>query len=164
MHCDGVGVPLVVFDSGLGQGSEAWRRVWRPVASFTRTCVYDRAGHGQSDPAHVPHSNREMARELYTLLTNSAEVGPYVLVGHSMGGTNVQLFVEEHETSVAGMVLIDASPEPPPLERIPAAALAEFERNIATLEGLDRRTLLAGYDELRASKRTLGAAPPFLPR
>ncbi len=61
--------------------------------------------------------------------------------------------------SVAGMVLIDASPEPPPVERIPAAALADFERNIAALEGLDLRTLLAGFDELRASKRTLGDKP-----
>jgi pimeloyl-ACP methyl ester carboxylesterase len=159
IHCEGAGVPLVVFDSGLGQGSEAWSRVLRPVASFTRTCVYDRASHGQSDPAHVPHSNRQMARELYALLSNSAEIGPYVLVGHSMGGTNVQLFLEEHGTSVAGMVLVDASPEPPALDRIPAPALADFKRNIAALEGLDLETLLAGFDELRASKRTLGDEP-----
>jgi hypothetical protein len=67
IHCEGAGVPLVVFDSGLGQGAEAWSRVSRHVASFARTCVYDRASHGQSDPAHVPHSNRQMARELYAL-------------------------------------------------------------------------------------------------
>lgn len=130
-----------------------------PVASFTRACVYDRATHGRSDPAHVPHSNRQMARELYALSRNSGETGPYVLVGHSMGGTNVQLFLEEHEASVAGMVLIDASPEPPPIDRIPAATMADFERNIEALEGLDLKTLLAGFDELRASKRTLGDKP-----
>jgi hypothetical protein len=37
--------------------------------------------------------------------------------------------------------------------------MADFERNIAALEGLDLRTLLAGFDELRASKRTLGDKP-----
>lgn len=159
IRCEGEGAPLVVFDSGLGQGSEAWARVWGPVASFTRTCVYDRASHGQSDPARAPHSNRQMARELYALLTNSTEAGPYVLVGHSMGGTNVQLFLDEHGASVAGMVLIDASPEPPPIDRIPAAAVVDFERSIARLEGLDLKTLLAGFDELRASRRTLGSKP-----
>jgi pimeloyl-ACP methyl ester carboxylesterase len=82
-----------------------------------------------------------------------------VLVGHSMGGINVRLLLEEHGASVAGMVLIDASPEPPPIDRIPAAAMADFERNISSLEGLDLKTLLAGFDELRASKRSLGDKP-----
>jgi pimeloyl-ACP methyl ester carboxylesterase len=100
-----------------------------------------------------------MARELHGLLNNSTEGGPYVLVGHSMGGTNVQLFLAEYGPSVAGMVLIDASPEPPPIDRIPPAALADFEKNIAALEGLDLKTLLAGFDELRTSRRTLGAKP-----
>jgi pimeloyl-ACP methyl ester carboxylesterase len=159
IHCEGAGIPLVVFDSGLGQGTEAWNRVLPNVASFTRACVYDRANHGPSDRARTPHSNREMARELYGLLRNAGQAEPYVLVGHSMGGTNVQLLLEEHPKSVAGMVLIDASPEPPPFDRIPPTAMAEFERNIQVLEGLDLPTLLAGFEELRASNRALGEKP-----
>jgi pimeloyl-ACP methyl ester carboxylesterase len=76
-----------------------------------------------------------------------------------MGGTNVPLFLEEHDESVAGMVLIDLSPEPPPIDRIPPAAMAEFERNTAALEGLDLQTLIAGFEELRASTRSLGSKP-----
>jgi hypothetical protein len=37
--------------------------------------------------------------------------------------------------------------------------MAEFEKNIAALEGLDLETMLAGFDELRASKRTLDDKP-----
>lgn len=159
IQCNGEGTPIVVFESGLGQGVEAWRRVWGPVSSFTRACVYDRANHGSSGVAKVPHSNRQMARELYALLSNADEAAPYVLVGHSMGGTNVQFFLEEHSDSVAGMVLIDASPEPPPFDEIPAAAMIEFERNITKLEGLDVKTMQAGFEELRESKRTLGDKP-----
>jgi pimeloyl-ACP methyl ester carboxylesterase len=159
IQCNGEGTPLVVFESGLGQGVEAWRRVWGPISSFTRACVYDRANHGSSSAAKVPHSNRQMARELHALLSNAAEPAPYVLVGHSMGGTNVQFFLEEHSDSVAGMVLIDASPEPPPFDEIPAAAMVEFERNIAKLEGLDVKTMRAGFEELRESKRSLGDKP-----
>jgi pimeloyl-ACP methyl ester carboxylesterase len=121
--------------------------------------VYDRANHGSSDPAAVPHGNRQMARELYALLSNAHETAPYILVGHSMGGTNVQFFLEEHGDSVAGMVLIDASPEPPPFDQIPPAAMVEFETNIARLEGLDVKTMMAGFEELRTSKRTLGNKP-----
>jgi pimeloyl-ACP methyl ester carboxylesterase len=159
IRCAGQGQPTVVFESGLGQGAEAWVGVQPHVAAFTRACAYDRAGHGDSDSARVPHANRQMARELYALLQHAEQAGPYVLVGHSMGGTNVQLLLEEHPASVAGMVLLDASPEPPPIADIPAPMLAEFERNIATLEGLDLKTLLAGFDELRASPRSLGNKP-----
>lgn len=159
IQCNGVGTPLVVFESGLGQGVEAWRRVFGSVASFTRACVYDRANHGSSGSAKVPHSNRQMARELHALLSNAEEPAPYVLVGHSMGGTNVQFFLEEHGDNVAGMVLIDASPEPPPFDEIPSEARVEFERNIARLEGLDVKTMIAGFEELRESKRNLGDKP-----
>ncbi len=159
IRCVGEGQPVVVFDSGLGQGAEAWAGIQPHVAASTRACAYDRAGHGESDPAQVPHNNREMARELYALLQHAQQPGPYVLVGHSMGGTNVQLLLEEQPASVAGMVLLDASPEPPPIADIPAPMLADFESNIAKLEGLDLKTLLAGFEELRASPRSLGDKP-----
>lgn len=100
-----------MFDSGLGQGLEAWDRVQPVVARATRACAYDRASRGRSDRARAPHGNRQMARELSVLLERAGERAPYVLVGHSMGGTNVQLFLEEYPSQVSGMVLIDASPE-----------------------------------------------------
>jgi pimeloyl-ACP methyl ester carboxylesterase len=159
IRCVGEGQPIVVFDSGLGQGAEAWAGVQPRVAAFTRACAYDRAGHGESDPAQVPHSNRQMGRELYALLQHAQQPGPYIFVGHSMGGTNVQLLLEEQQASVAGMVLLDASPEPPPIADIPAPMLADFEKDIAKLEGLDLKTMLAGFEELRASPRSLGDRP-----
>jgi pimeloyl-ACP methyl ester carboxylesterase len=35
--------------------------------------------------------------------------GPYVLVGHSFGGANVQLYASEYPEEVAGMVLVDSA-------------------------------------------------------
>ena len=159
LHCEGRGKPTVVLESGLGEGVEAWSRVVPGISEFARVCAYDRAGHGRSDPFRFPHSNRQMARELYALLDKSGEGGPYVLVGHSMGGTNVQLLLEEHPESVAGMVLLDSSPEPAPIEKMPPALVADFEQNIRRLEGLDVKTWLAGFEELRVSKRSLGDRP-----
>ena len=164
LHCEGEGVPTVVFDSGLGRDGSEWfagaTSVGRATAALTRACSYDRAGRGRSDPPVArPHSNRQMARELFALLQKAGEPGPFVLVGHSMGGTNARLFLDEHPANVAGLVLVDASPEPPPLDRVTADERAEFERGITQLEGLDIPTLLAAFDELAASKATLGDKP-----
>lgn len=165
IHCEGHGTPTVVFDSGLGLDGSGWfsgseSEVGRATARLTRACAYDRAGRGQSDPpASLPHSNRQMARELFALLHNAGESEPFVLVGHSMGGTNVQLLLADHPASVAGMVLLDASPEPPPIESIPAAERADFERNIKAFEGLNIPTLLQSFVDLEASGRSLGDKP-----
>lgn len=159
IQCEGAGRPLVVLDSGLGEGVESWSLVQPHVAAFARVCAYDRAGHGRSEAFQFPHSNRQMARELFALLEKSGESGPFVLVGHSMGGTNVQLFLDEHPASVAGMVLLDSSPEPAPIEKMPPALVADFEQNIKRLEGLDLKTWRGGFEELRVSKRSLGDKP-----
>jgi pimeloyl-ACP methyl ester carboxylesterase len=89
IHCEGEGLPAVVFDSGLGLDGSGWFDaevpVGRATATFTRACAYDRAGRGQSDPpASRPHSNRQMSKELFALLQNAGERPPFVLVGHSM--------------------------------------------------------------------------------
>lgn len=165
IHCEGHGTPTVVFDSGLGLDGSGWfsgteSEVGHATARLTRACAYDRAGRGQSDPpVSLPHSNRQMARELFTLLHNAGETPPFVLVGHSMGGTNVQLFLADHPESVAGMVLLDASPEPPSIDRIPDAERADFELNLETFEGLDVPTLLQSFADLEASGRDLGNKP-----
>lgn len=157
--CQGKGAPSVVLDAGLGNDARAWSKVQPEVAKFTRVCVYDRAGLGSSSPAPRPHTNRQMASELQGLLTGAKIPAPYVLVGHSMGGTNVQLLLANDSSSVAGMVLVDASPKPPPFDEMPPAQLAEFESNIERLEGLDLKTMRAGFTELEASNRTLGKKP-----
>jgi pimeloyl-ACP methyl ester carboxylesterase len=157
--CKGTGTPAVVLESGLGNDARAWERVQPDVAKFTRVCAYDRAGLGSSGPPPRPHGNRQMAEELHGLLKTAKISGPYVLVGHSMGGINVQLFHASHADSVAGMVLVDSSPVPPPLEEFPPAELVKFENNIGKLEGLDLKTFRAGFDELAASQRSLGKKP-----
>ncbi|HEY8945613.1 MAG TPA: alpha/beta hydrolase [Polyangiaceae bacterium] len=157
--CKGRGTPSVVLDSGLGNDARAWSRVQPEVAEFTKVCAYDRAGLGSSSPPPRPHSNSQMADELHGLLRAAQVPQPYVLVGHSMGGTNVQLFAARHPSSIAGIVLVDSSPEPPPLDEFPPEELAKFESNIARMEGLDLKTFRAGFHELRAANRSLGSKP-----
>jgi pimeloyl-ACP methyl ester carboxylesterase len=111
IQCAGTGSPTVVLDAGLGGSSLDWNLVQGDLSRTTRVCAYDRAGMGWSDPGPQPRTPDRIARELYTLLTNAGIDGPYVLVGHSLGGKNVRMFTLQHPELVAGMVLVDARSE-----------------------------------------------------
>ena len=164
IHCQGAGGPTVVFESGLGLDSTEWSAVQGNVSELSRACAYDRAGRGQSSPPPYPHGQQQMARELYALLHNAELVGPYVLVGHSMGGAIVRWFQRAHPERVSGMVLIDATGEDldwfyENLAKAPPDAVPEFWRNLRNWEGLDRESLVAGYAGLRGSAGALGDRP-----
>lgn len=163
IHCEGSGVPLVVLESGLGANAKFWYSDKTPIAplvsEYTRVCVYDRAGRGLSDAAPLGHSHSQMAEELHALLKNSGQPGPYLLAGHSMGGIVSLFFLEQHPLSVAGLVLIDSSPEPPPIEQFPPALVEGFRKNIARMEGLKLETFLRGFEQLKEFDLTLGDRP-----
>jgi len=73
-------------------------------------CVYDRAGYGSSEPGPMPRHGRQVAGELKLLLERAGVPGPYVLVGHSLGGLNMQVFASQYPELVTGMVLIESPP------------------------------------------------------
>jgi pimeloyl-ACP methyl ester carboxylesterase len=121
MHidCIGEGSPTVMLDSGLGDTYLSWRKVQPQIAMFARVCSYDRAGLGYSDPSSSPRTSSVIAAELHALLHATGIAPPYVLVGHSMGGYDVRLFVSLYRNEVAGMVLVDSS-HPDQESRFPA--------------------------------------------
>jgi pimeloyl-ACP methyl ester carboxylesterase len=107
INCTGEGSPTVVIESGWGDSSAMWGWVQPEVAKTTRVCTYDRAGMGWSESSPQPRTAREFAKELHTLLEKANEPGPYVLVGHSMGGYTVRVYAHDYPEEVAGLVLID---------------------------------------------------------
>jgi pimeloyl-ACP methyl ester carboxylesterase len=111
VHCMGRGGPTVILEAGLGNPSGIWDLVQPTVAGFTTVCSYDRAGRGQSDPGPTPRTSQTVVDELRALLQGAGIRGPYVLVGHSVGGWHSQLFArQDGGRSVTGMVLVDATP------------------------------------------------------
>jgi pimeloyl-ACP methyl ester carboxylesterase len=123
INCTGAGSPTVVIEAGLGGWSLPWNSVQEEVAKTTRVCTYDRAGMGYSEASPLPRTAKQFAYELHTLLARANIAGPYLLVGHSLGGLTVRIFAHDYPTEVAGVVLIDSmSPgqmTQPPAEIVP---------------------------------------------
>ncbi len=111
IDCSGQGSPTVILESGSGGPSIDWLMVQPEIAKFSRVCSYDRAGYAWSDSGPGPRSSLQIARELKRLLQADGEKGPYILVGHSMGGYNIRVYTGQYPDDVAGMVLVDASNE-----------------------------------------------------
>jgi pimeloyl-ACP methyl ester carboxylesterase len=145
-----------VLSNGLGGVSAGWARISAPLAATTRVCAYDRAGQGWSDDAASPRDGVESAEELHALLAAAGEQGPYVLVGHSTGGTYAMTFAARYPEQVAGMVLLDSS-SPEQFTRMPAfeGQYAIIMRRVyALLPTLSR----LGLGQLAPATSTLPAA------
>ncbi|HYO40932.1 MAG TPA: alpha/beta fold hydrolase [Nocardioidaceae bacterium] len=109
IDCRGAGGPTVVLFNGMGEFSASWARITDQVSETTRVCAYDRAGQGWSDDADEPQDGATAAADLHRLLAAAGEHGPYVLVGHSMGGPYALTYTAQYPEDVAGMVLLDSS-------------------------------------------------------
>lgn len=110
IHCVGTGKPTIVIDTGVGETYSSWESMIEFLSHETRICAYDRAGYGKSEPGPFPRNGQRAANELHQLLSNSGEAGPFLLVGHSLGGLNLQLYTNSYPDEVTGMVLLDPSP------------------------------------------------------
>jgi pimeloyl-ACP methyl ester carboxylesterase len=109
INCTGTGSPTVVIDAGWGDWSTTWAAYVQPeAAKTTRICTYDRAGMGWSEAGPLPRDAVQFSKELHTLLENANIPGPYVMVGHSLGGFPVRVFTDMYPSEVAGVVLIDS--------------------------------------------------------
>lgn len=120
LYCIGTGTPTVLLENGGGTLSLYWEQVQRSLAATTRVCSYDRAGSGWSDTGPRPRTAERITEELRTALKRAGEAGPYLLVGHSLGGLYARYFASRYPDEVVGLVLVDAK-HPDAQARLPEA-------------------------------------------
>jgi pimeloyl-ACP methyl ester carboxylesterase len=166
LYCTGSGGPTVVLQGGLGSMSSSWARITPVVGRTTRVCAHDRAGQGWSDEAPHPQDGIEAAADLHTLLDRAGEDGPFVLVGHSTGGSYAMTYAAQYREQVAGMVLLD--PSDPYRSTGHGSADAAAPAEIAVLPSLTRMgigrllpsTVWSGLPEPAAGQVQAFAAGP----
>ncbi|MCL5995131.1 MAG: alpha/beta fold hydrolase [Chloroflexi bacterium] len=155
IYCTGAqqaGAPTVILESLFPGTVSNWAWVQPEIAKVTRVCAYDRAGHGWSDPGPEPRDARQHAHELHALLQNANVAGPYVLVGHSLGGLFVRMYATLYPAEVAGMVLLEGShPDLPPRQFEELRAYFNTARYMETL-----RAVNAAFPAMLAQVRGTG--------
>jgi pimeloyl-ACP methyl ester carboxylesterase len=100
----------VLFDAGHQDWAPAWAVVQPRVSSWTRACSFDRPGYGFSPPGPAPRTSERIATELHDALHTSGIVGPFVLVGHAFGATDMRTFADLYPNETKGLVLVDPDP------------------------------------------------------
>jgi len=114
IYCTGEninGSPTVILEAGGGGNYTNWHRVQPEVSKYTKVCSYDRSGMGFSEPTQDKRSNSEVVAELENLLKAANINGPYIMVGHSMGGFYTRLFTKRNLDQVKGLIQVDPSTE-----------------------------------------------------
>ena len=132
----GKGSPTVVLVSGLEAPQVYWNSVIPDLAAQTTVVTYDRAGVGKSEIGNLPAHGEQSAKDLQVLLAKLDAPKPYILVGHSYGGSVVRLFASMYPDNMAGLILEDTQHED---------VLTEMRK---ILEGKD----LEAFDQLMADR------------
>ncbi len=185
LECAGTGSPTVVLQSGFGNAGDIWSlsetddpAVAPALATTNRVCTYDRPGSmittttradgrvaladvaaaGRSGSVPMPRDPAAVVRELHDLLETADVPGPYVMVGHSLGGPLDVLYARTYPDEVSALVLID-SPMPAERDLITAEQWA-LVRNLATDPDLVPGYELEAYD-LGVLFDEIEAAPPL---
>jgi pimeloyl-ACP methyl ester carboxylesterase len=98
----------VIMDAGFACNCLDWSLVQPEIARFCRVITYDRAGYAWSDASPLQRTSKNIIQELHIMLQTAQIPGPYILVGHSFGGCNMQLYAMQYPEEVAGVVLVDS--------------------------------------------------------
>lgn len=107
----GEGKPTIILEAGSGASSLSWNDLPEELAKYGTVVTYDRGGYAWSEEPTTERTGENIVKELYTALKNEKIEGPYILVGHSLGGMYVRLFAQTYKEEVGGVILLDGRPE-----------------------------------------------------
>ncbi|MCC7077243.1 MAG: alpha/beta hydrolase [Acidimicrobiia bacterium] len=141
----GSGPPLVLVHGFTGT-HEDWMDHVDWLAESWRVVTYDHRGHGRS--GRTDRYSLDLLRDDLAVLLDALDVGPAVLLGHSMGGMVVQELALRDPARATALVLMDTVGGPLILDEH-HANLADMACKIAVEHGM--QALLAAQKAVAAN-------------
>ena len=154
VRCTGAGSPTVILEGGDEDTSASYAFAVPSLAEDTRTCVYDRANLGRSDPAPGPRGLPELVADLEQVITAAQIPGPYVLVGTSGGGYITAGYAFAHPEQVTGMVFVDV---PSPFRDPPAQIVRDTRWDSPV--NIEKRDYLQVEKDAWSARQRVGDIP-----
>jgi pimeloyl-ACP methyl ester carboxylesterase len=151
IHVDdgGAGGVPVVFVHAFSGNSGHWAGTLAHLRATRRALAFDVRGHGQSAaPSPGGYAVDSLAADIGAV-ADQLGLPPFVLVGHSLGGTAAAAYAGAHPERVAGLVLV-SSPGPTPPEfaqKIVAQMEADYD---STMQGFWEDLLANAQPSTRA--------------
>lgn len=106
--------PTIIFAHGWVLNLDSWHYQRLALRGRARMVFYDHRSHGRSHRTAASGAKLEqLARDLKTIIDQTAPKGPIILVGHSMGGMTIMKLGELHpelfSKRVQGVVLVSTA-------------------------------------------------------
>lgn len=97
--------------AGLNDGTMnfAWRDMTAPLEVENEFIFIDRAGYGFSEDTKTDRTIEQIVEDYRTALKNSGEEGPYLLMGHSIGGMYISYWQNMYPDEIEGVIIIDGT-------------------------------------------------------
>jgi pimeloyl-ACP methyl ester carboxylesterase len=135
LHIDdggrGNGVPVVLIHS-FGGSTTHWSGELARLRAQRRAVAIDLRGHGESDaPESNDYAVELLASDIEAAVT-ALELEPFVLVGHSMGGSAAIAYAGAHREHVAGLMLVGTpgKSDPAMAEQVMTSLEADYENGM----------------------------------
>ncbi len=151
------GAPLLHFAHATGMHAGVYARLLAPLAKQFRIIASDARGHGRSTAATDDRACmtwEAYAEDMLAILDSVDSERPWLLAGHSLGGTVSLLAAATWPERVAGLVMLDPPMLPFALAR--AAADGEVLPNPMAEQAVRRRPSFPDMEAVRTAYRRRG--------
>lgn len=99
----------IVIELGLGSTLAEWQPVVNELGKDYRVLAYHRAG-VQGSEALLNKDPSVIHQQLRGVIDAAGLEAPYVIMGHSFGGTLGEYYARQSPSDIAGLIMVDARP------------------------------------------------------
>lgn len=108
---DGTDNTTVILMSGMNGGIDDWKTIFPDLSEENKVLAYGRSGLSGSEWCGGQRDAVTISNELHALLQTKQLAPPYILMAHSLGGMYARVYADLYPEEVAGIVLVDPTPE-----------------------------------------------------